>query len=239
MIIIGHRGAAGIEPENTVASIEAAVREGVDMIEFDIRVTKDKHLVVFHDGNLQRIAGVGKNIDEMTLSEINKTTTHSGHSIPGFQEAMKAAGDISVLIDCKGKGWAELLHKALMKHRGPTPAVTAVDTQEMFQFSQLRPDIETYVSEFTRPFEGIYKAKLLNFTGISLNFWVLNPLAYFYAKRNGLKFLIFTVNHRPFARFLHFLYPSAAIITNVPDKLMPLTKRSRAEKAKGSASTKN
>lgn len=225
MIIIGHRGAAGIEPENTIPSIKASVREGVDMIEFDVRVTKDQHLVVFHDGNLQRIAGLSKNIDEMTFAEINKTATHSGHPIPGFAEAMKAAGDTPVLIDCKGKGWAELVHKALKKHKGPTPAVTAADTEEMYRFSQLRPDIETYVSEFTRPFEGIYKARLLGFTGISLNFWVLSPLAYFYAKRHGLKFLIFTVNHRPFARFLHFLYPKAAIITNVPDKLMPLAKR--------------
>ncbi len=98
MIIIGHRGAAGIEPENTIPGIKAAVREDVDMIEFDVRVTKDRHLVVFHDGNLQRIAGVSKNIDEMTLSEINKTSTHSGHPIPGFAEAMKAAGKIPVLI---------------------------------------------------------------------------------------------------------------------------------------------
>jgi glycerophosphoryl diester phosphodiesterase len=237
MIIIGHRGAAGIKPENTLPAIKAAVREGVDMIEFDIRVTKDNHLVVFHDGNLQRITGVSKNIDEITLAEINKTATRSGHPIPSFTEAMKAAGKIPVLIDCKGKGWAELIHKELKNHKGPTPAVTASDTQEMLRFSQLRPNAETYVSEFTRPFEAIYKAKLLGFTGISLNFWVMNPLAYRYAQRNGLKFMIFTVNHRLLARFLHFLYPTAPIITNVPHKLAPLAKR-RTETAKGSTSTK-
>lgn len=233
MIIIGHRGAAGIEPENTIASIEAAVGTGVDMVEFDIRVTKDKKLAVFHDSNLLRMAGLNKNISDMTLQELKETTTHSGHEIPEFDEAMTAAGKIPVLIDCKGKGWAELLHQALKNHNGLVPAVTAADTKEMFRFSELRPDVETYVSELTKPLEAIYRTRLLGFTGISLNFWVLNPLAYFYAKRHNLKFMIFTVN-RPFlARFLHLLYPTAAIITNVPDKLAPLAKR-RNEKSKGS-----
>jgi len=77
MVIIGHRGAAGIQPENTVSGIEAAVSAGVDMIEFDIRATKDKQLIVFHDPNLFRIAGINKNIHEMTLQEISLTTTLS------------------------------------------------------------------------------------------------------------------------------------------------------------------
>ncbi len=230
MIIIGHRGAAGIEPENTIPSIEAAVHERVDMIEFDLRVTKDGQLVVFHDPNLLRISGINKNISDMTLAEINVTTTKSGHPIPAFAEAIETAGDIPTLLDCKGKGWAKALHEALKKHNGPTPAVTAIDTEEMFRFKELRPEIETYVSELTKPFEGIYKAKTLNFTGVSLNFWVLNPLAYRYAIRNNLKFLIFTVNRPILARFLHLLYPKAAIITNVPHKLAPLAKR-RSETA--------
>ena len=239
MIIIGHRGAAGIEPENTIASIEAAVKVGVDMIEFDLRVTKDNKLVVFHDANLLRMAGLNKNIDEMTLKEINTTVMHSGHPVPTFLEAMDAAGEIPVLIDCKGKNWAALLNEELKKHKGPTPAVTAIDTYEMFRFHEFRPDVETYVSELTRPFEAIYKARLLGFTGISLNFWVLSPLAYFYAKRHKLKFMIFTVNRPFFARFLHLLYPQAVIITNVPHKLAPLSKRRLArrqsDRAKGSA----
>lgn len=225
MIIIGHRGAAGIEPENTIPSIEAAVAEGVDMIEFDVRVTKDGKLVVFHDPNLLRISSQNKKIHEMTMREISLTTTKSGHPIPTFEEAMEAAGKIPVLIDCKGKGWSDALCSALKDYKGPTPAVTAMDTQEMFRFSQAKPDIETYVSELTNPFEAIYRARLLNFTGISLNFWVLSPLVYIYARRHKLKFMIFTVNRPLLARFMHLLYPKAAIITNVPHKLAPLAKR--------------
>lgn len=227
MIIIGHRGAAGLEPENTIASIKAAVRQQVDMVEFDIRVTKDNYLVVFHDANLLRIAGINKNISDMNLAELQKVKTKSGLPIPLFKDALKAAAKTPVLIDCKGRGWAELLHEELKSYEGPVPFVTAADTKEMFRFNELRPDIETYVSELTKPLEAIYRTRLLGFTGISLNFWVLNPLAYFYAKRHNLKFMIFTVDKPLFARFLHMLYPSAAIITNVPHKLMPIAKRRR------------
>jgi DUF1365 family protein len=60
---------------------------------------------------------------------------------------------------------------------------------------------------------------------VSMNFWILNPLNYFWARHNKLKFMIFTVNNALIARFLHYLYPTAAIITNVPDKLAKLSDR--------------
>ncbi len=227
MILIAHRGAAGIEPENTLPSIEAALLEDVDMIEFDLRVTKDNHLILSHDANLLRIAGINRNISDMTLKEINITVTKSGYPIPSLREVFEITGDMPLLLDCKGKGWAKLVHQELKIYNGPTPTVTAIDTAEMLIFSKLRPNIETYVSELTRPFEGIYKARLLNFTGLSLNFWVLNPLVYLYAKINKRKFMIFTVNNLFLARFLHLLYPSAAIISNYPNKLAPLKKRCR------------
>lgn len=225
MILIGHRGAAGIEPENTLRGIEAANEVGVDMIEIDLQATKDNHLVLFHDPNLLRISGVNKSINNMTLKEINITTTKSGHPIPTFEEALEVARNTPLLLDCKGKGWSTALNKALQSHPGPLPAVTAIDIKEMAAFKIARPDITTYVSELIRPFEAIYKTRLLDFTGISLNFWVLNPAAYWYAKRCNRKFMIFTINNLLLARFIHFLYPSAAIITNVPHKLLPLKKQ--------------
>jgi len=231
MIIIGHRGAAGILPENTVASVMAAVKAGVDMIEFDARVTKDNKIVVFHDGNLQRIAGLNKAVDEMTLAELTATETNSGYPIPSIQEVMQAAKDVPVLVDCKGRNWSVALYEALKDYPSGSFALTAVDTQEMFRFREHYPSVKTYVSEFTKPFEGIYKASLLGFTGISLNFWVLNPLAYYYAKRKNLKFMIFTVNSKLLARFLDFFYPEAAIITNVPDKLLKHAKNRHKKQA--------
>jgi glycerophosphoryl diester phosphodiesterase len=49
---IGHRGAAGLEPENTLRSFRRAEEEGVDALELDLRVTRDGHLVVLHDATV-------------------------------------------------------------------------------------------------------------------------------------------------------------------------------------------
>lgn len=49
MIIIGHRGAAALEPENTLCGIQKALDLGVDQIEIDVHLTHDQYLVVIHD----------------------------------------------------------------------------------------------------------------------------------------------------------------------------------------------
>ena len=49
MVIIGHRGASGYEPENTLRSFAKAIELGVDMIEFDVHVCASGELVIIHD----------------------------------------------------------------------------------------------------------------------------------------------------------------------------------------------
>jgi hypothetical protein len=130
-----------------------------------------------------------------------------------------------VLIDCKGKNWAQILLKELKKYEGPTPAVTSQDRKGLVEINKQRPDIETYISELTKPFDAIHAAKTMNLTGISLIFWVLNPLSYWYARLTHRKIMVFTINKPWLARFVHFFYPRVLIITNVPHKLAPLARR--------------
>ncbi|GAG33384.1 unnamed protein product, partial [marine sediment metagenome] len=54
MIIMGHRGAAALEPENTLLSIGRAIEFGVDAVEIDVRLNKDKEVVVIHDSTVDR-----------------------------------------------------------------------------------------------------------------------------------------------------------------------------------------
>ena len=65
----GHRGYCAKYPENTLISYEAALDLGVDAIEFDIWLTKDKVPVLMHDGNALRTCGVNKHLRDMTLAE--------------------------------------------------------------------------------------------------------------------------------------------------------------------------
>ncbi len=70
ILFAAHRGDKFNYPENTVPAFKSALDFGVDMIETDIRMTKDGTLVIIHDRSTLRTAGVDKNVDELTLEEI-------------------------------------------------------------------------------------------------------------------------------------------------------------------------
>jgi len=63
-VIIGHRGACGHAPENTLASFSLAVEQLADMIELDLHLTRDGNLIASHDCDLTRTAGVQLSVEE-------------------------------------------------------------------------------------------------------------------------------------------------------------------------------
>lgn len=66
--IVGHRGVAGEAIENTMAGYRLAIRQGADMIELDVQLTRDRQLVAFHDWDLERLAGDRSVVEESRLS---------------------------------------------------------------------------------------------------------------------------------------------------------------------------
>ena len=72
VLVEGHRGFCAEYPENTLISFEAALDLGVDGIEFDIWLTKDKVPVLIHDGNVLRTCGVNRHVRDMTLEEVKE-----------------------------------------------------------------------------------------------------------------------------------------------------------------------
>lgn len=72
MEIIGHRGGASIGPENTLACYKKGIEAGADMIEIDIHLTKDNHIVICHDESIDRTTNGKGMIREMTLDEIRQ-----------------------------------------------------------------------------------------------------------------------------------------------------------------------
>jgi len=68
--MVAHRGVSGLEMENTNAAFVAAGNRSYIGIETDVHVTKDKKIVVIHDDNMIRVAGVDKVVEESTLEEM-------------------------------------------------------------------------------------------------------------------------------------------------------------------------
>ena len=71
-LVIGHRGAKGIAPENSLSGFKKAVELGIDGIELDVHLTKDRKLIVIHDMDLQRLAGLKIPIKQLTFKELKE-----------------------------------------------------------------------------------------------------------------------------------------------------------------------
>lgn len=88
MMIMGHRGAAALEPENTLVSIARAMEIGVDAVEIDVHLSKDGEIVVIHDSTVDRTTNGTGPVRSYTLREMKAFDAGKGETIPTLQEVM-------------------------------------------------------------------------------------------------------------------------------------------------------
>jgi len=98
MLVIGHRGAAGHEPENTIRSFRAAMALGVDFVETDIQLTKDGQLVVFHDKLLDRVTTGTGYLAEHDFDDLLASVSIGGEPIPLLGEVCALLRGTSVKL---------------------------------------------------------------------------------------------------------------------------------------------
>lgn len=89
-LTIGHRGIMGVEPENTLRSFVRAEREGLDVIELDLHLSKDGALVVMHDADVGRTTDGSGPIADRTLAELRELDAGDGERIPVFEQVVDA-----------------------------------------------------------------------------------------------------------------------------------------------------
>ena len=109
-IVIGHRGAAGAAPENTLAGIRKARQLGATWIEFDVKLTKDGHAILFHDDYLERTTDGRGPVAATTLSEIRRLDAGSwfapafrGEPVPMFEQALALCAELGLGINVEIK----------------------------------------------------------------------------------------------------------------------------------------
>ena len=112
--LCAHRGAMNTHPENTVAAFREAGRLGAHMIEFDVYLTKDNHLVVIHDPTVDRTTNGEGRVSEMTLAEIKaldaggwKSTQFARERVPTLTEAVRVM-PLNCWLNVHLKGGREL-----------------------------------------------------------------------------------------------------------------------------------
>jgi glycerophosphoryl diester phosphodiesterase len=108
MKIIGHRGAFGYEPENTLRSIRRALELGVDMVEIDVFVLPSGEIILMHDDRVDRTTnGHGITLD-LSFAILRQLDAGKGETIPTLQEVIELVDSrVPINIEIKNPGSAK------------------------------------------------------------------------------------------------------------------------------------
>lgn len=102
VLVVSHRGDWRNAPENSLQAIRNCIDMGIDMVEIDLKKTKDGHLILMHDKTIDRTTTGKGRPEDYTLEELKAFRLRGGaghkirHRIPTFEEVMEL---------CKGKSW--------------------------------------------------------------------------------------------------------------------------------------
>lgn len=103
--VVGHRGAAGLMPENTIRGFRYALDLGVDYVECDVHLSRDQQLVVMHDTTVDRTTNGRGAIRDLTMMRIRSLDAGNGEQVPTLDEVLETVrNEVHLLIELKGMG---------------------------------------------------------------------------------------------------------------------------------------
>ncbi|PWB78967.1 MAG: glycerophosphodiester phosphodiesterase [Holophagae bacterium] len=131
--LFGHRGSSARLPENTMAAFRQALNDGATALELDVHRTADGHIVVAHDPDGERMAGVSDRIADLPLQAVRRWTVAAGfpgggdarHTVPTLDEVLESFPGLPISVDLKPddpRAVPELL--GLIDRHGAAPRVT-------------------------------------------------------------------------------------------------------------------
>jgi glycerophosphoryl diester phosphodiesterase len=218
--IVAHRGASQDAPENTVAAIKLAWEQQADASEFDVFLSKDDKIVVLHDKDLKRTAGVDKPVVQMTLAELRaldvgkwKGPKFAGERLPTLDEMLAtvpAGKRAFVEVKCGPEIVPELDRLLTASKLKPeqTPVI-AFNADVIAAVKKARPDVPAYWlvslnSKNKKPptaADVIARAREIKADGLDLSATPELDEAFAKAvKAAGLKLYVYTVNDVPTAK---------------------------------------
>ncbi|CAB1082320.1 Glycerophosphoryl diester phosphodiesterase (EC [Olavius algarvensis Delta 1 endosymbiont] len=225
--VTAHRGSSKDAPENTLSAIGQAIEDGADFAEIDVQETADGVIVLLHDTDLKRIAGVNKKIWQLRYSEIEPldagswfSTDFRGEHVPTLIEAMeKSRNKIKLNIELKFNGHERRLVESVVEiirnHEfGSQCVITSLNYDGLQKVKNLNPDLKTgFIIA-----ESIGNMFRVGADFLSLAAGIVNPDVIGAARKRNMKIHVWTVN-RP-ARMSHFINLGADnIITDYPVRL--------------------
>lgn len=203
MLKIGHRGARGHEPENTLRSFKKALDLGVDMLELDVYVLKTGELVVIHDDRVDRTTNGQGYVVDKSLQELRSLDAGKGEKIPTLEEILSLVNKrVPINIELKGEGTAEPVAKLVdvyIKEKGWTNKhflVSSFNHYELKKFKDLKPQINIGALICGIPIGYSEFAENLKAYSINLSLEFINQTLVDDAHQRGLKVFVYTVNEK-------------------------------------------
>lgn len=241
VMVVAHRGFSGVAPENTMVAFKKAIEVGSDMIELDVRLSKDGVVVVIHDDTLERTTtGKGKviekNMDELKLLDagLKFHPSFSGERIPTLREVLELAkGKVLVNIELKmgyDGQWtileladraleevkrADMLNQVLFSSFDPVALERVLKMNPSVSVAYLYNRFWNFPQEVTggRPFNTLNCRKS-----------VLTPENISRAHQEGIRIGVYTLNtEEEMEKFINMKVD--AIITDYPDRLINILKK--------------
>lgn len=235
--VIGHRGARGSAPENTLASFRRAIELGAQAIEFDATVTKDGVAVVMHDFSVERCSDGTGPVVLKTMDELEKLDAGSWFSpefknerIPRLSDALKVVSDSHIALNLELKptlGWEEPTARAVaatLKSHWPADTrilVSSMSTLALDIFHDLMPDVPLGLIVYAVPKQWL--ARLNQHNCLSLHCYAdfaTSDLADA-VHASGHRLHVFTVNDPARAQAL-FSMGVDAVFTDYPERMLDL-----------------
>jgi glycerophosphoryl diester phosphodiesterase len=224
-LIVGHRGACGYAPENTLPSIELAVTQGVDMIEVDVHLTSDDVLLVSHDADLNRTAGVPYLIEKTsseTLRGINVAlyfdASHPATMMPRLEDALAvipSSMPVNVELKCLHADRAHYVEVLKTKLSRDRLLVSSFDWPLLRQTRALFPDLAIApIADWS--VEALPEMAVeIAATSAHCNYETITAPIVETLRRKNIPVLVYTVNDVAVAREM-FAMGVAGVFTNFP-----------------------
>ena len=222
MLIIGHRGAMGHAPENTLEAMQLALDMGVDWMEIDVYAVEGE-LVVIHDDDLDRTTnGTGRVMDQ-TLAHLRSLDAGNGQQIPLLSEVIELLdGKVGLNIELKGPNTAEPVINYLDSQlpsnwSADQILLSAFDHTQLTKAKKLNPRYKRAPLYWFGEIDWTYALNTLEAVGINPSLRMVTQEMVDEAHGRDLEVWVYTVNEQSDIKKMRNMGVDA-IFTNYPDR---------------------
>jgi glycerophosphoryl diester phosphodiesterase len=235
-LVIAHRGASAAEPENTLRAFDLAIRQGAQMIELDLQLTRDHRVVVIHDPVLDYTTDLKGRINRLSLAEVKKADAGKGERVPTLEETLDLTRRKATLyLEIKDpRATAEALRLIRKRQSQSEVMLASFDVGLMRRLGQEVNDIELGLILGNMTINPIVRwreaapwiaLRHINYQVLSLRVGLCFKRLAHQVKAHGKKLFVWTVDdEKQFGRMI--ARGVDGIVTNVPDRLISYLNRS-------------